>query len=196
MSILLQTPTSELEAVNVMLGVIGETPVNSIEGSGLNEVAVARSVLHEISRAVQTRGWWFNLDEEFELSPTVEGHIALPSNALSVDTSESQWDIDVVERGGKLWNRTTHSFIFDRSVKVDLISFLPFNELPEAARRFITIRAARTYQARMIGSESLDAFSVRDEQDAMTVLEARDANEADHNMLRGSYSVSNILRRS
>ena len=54
------TPTTELEAVNIMLSVIGEAPVNTITGTNSVDVSVAKNVLDETSMSVQGMGWNFN----------------------------------------------------------------------------------------------------------------------------------------
>ena len=41
------TPTTELQAVNTMLSVIGEAPVNSITGTTTVDVSVAKNILDE-----------------------------------------------------------------------------------------------------------------------------------------------------
>ena len=53
------TLTSKLEAVNSMLGHIGESPVNSISDTNALPIsaATAISVLDEVSRSVQAEGW-------------------------------------------------------------------------------------------------------------------------------------------
>ena len=38
------TPTTELQAVNQMLSVIGEAPVNSITGTVTTDVSVAKNI--------------------------------------------------------------------------------------------------------------------------------------------------------
>ena len=60
-------PISELEAVNLMLEVIGEQPVNSIE-SGVSLANQAQRLLHETSREVQTIGLNCNTESEYQLS--------------------------------------------------------------------------------------------------------------------------------
>ena len=40
------TPTSELQAVNIMLSTIGEAPVNSITGTTTVDVSTAKNILN------------------------------------------------------------------------------------------------------------------------------------------------------
>ena len=81
------TLTSKLEAVNSMLGHIGESPVNSISNTNALPVsaATAISALDEISRAVQSVGWQFNTEVNVTLSPAGDGTITLSGDILELD---------------------------------------------------------------------------------------------------------------
>ena len=190
------TPTTELEAVNLMLDSIGESPISSLENSAVVDAVKAKAVLSEISRAVQKKGWHFNTEKEFELVPTVfEKEIFVPSNVLRIDTVYPDDGIDVVHRGKRLYDRRKHTFKFDKSVKVDMVVLLPFDELPEAARYYIAVRAARVFQARTVGSESLWQFTEVDERDARADLKKAEGITGDHNILTDSWSVRRIIER-
>lgn len=190
------TPTTELEAVNTILMVIGESPISSLqEGAAVVDAVLAQSTLSEVSRQVQTKGWHFNIDKGITLIPTTTGEIILPSNCLRVDTSEDSWDIDVAQRGNRLYNRKTHTYTFTQPLKVDMVVLLPFDQLPQAARHYITVKAARVFQARTVGSDALFQFSTVDERDAMLDLKRAEGNTGDYNILTGSSSVFRVLNR-
>jgi len=178
-----ETPTTELEAVNIMLATIGEDPVSTLVDAALPDANLAKNVLRETSRFVQSRGWHFNVDREFELQPgATTKEITVPPNALSVDPEEQS--TDAVWRGTRLYNRTKHTFEWDRALKMRIVRFLPFTDTPEAVRYFITIRAARRFQKRILGEESLDAFTEEDEVLARVEAERADLNAADINLSR------------
>lgn len=67
-------PTTELEAINIMLGSIGESPLPSdadlsdLADADLN-VEAAVGILRETTREVLTAGWRFNTLTGFELEP-------------------------------------------------------------------------------------------------------------------------------
>lgn len=189
------TPTTELEAVNIMLGTIGEAPISSLEVSGLVDVAVAKQMLHEVSREVQSRGWDFNQEYNYPLALDVDGFLSVPTNSLRVDTSGEYSQYDVVVRGNRLYDRENHTFVFSKTIKVDLTLFLAFEEMPEAARYFITVRAARRFQDRFLPSESGHVFSEVDEKAAAVTLKEAEGDTGDYNMLTHSYSVASILER-
>jgi len=189
------TPTTELEAINTMLTTIGESPVNTVEDSGLLDVVIARQILHTTSREVQARGWHFNTEKNFPLQPTVDGTIVLPATVLRVDTVGEYSDIDVVVRGNRLYDRRNHTYTFKKPLNVDMVVLLPFEQLPEAARIYITIRASRIFQERVVGSETLSAFSQQDEIRALAALRDMDTETADYNVLKDNYAVARVLHR-
>lgn len=188
-------PTTELEALNSMLSTIGEAPVSTVEDNGIVDAVIARQILRGTSREVQARGWHFNTEKGYPILPDVNGNLMLPSTVLRCDTVNSSEDIDVVVRGTRLYDRRNHTFTFTKPVTVDMVILLPFDELPEVARYYITVRASRIYQERVVGSESLSKFNSQDELRAKVALEDYEAETADYNMLTDSYSVARVLNR-
>ena len=65
------TLTTQLEAVNSMLGHIGEAPVDSIATPSSLPISAstALTILDEVSREVQSDGWHFNTEYDVTLSP-------------------------------------------------------------------------------------------------------------------------------
>lgn len=187
---LLLTPTTELEAVNLMLSVIGESPVNSVDTSGLADANTAYNILNFCSREVQLAGWHWNTEPNFPLTPTPAGNLMLPANTLKVDTDGAYRDKDYIQRGTRLYDRFNHSYTFDHAVTVEIVLLLPFDEIPEAARSYITIRAARQFQERVVGSEVLSAFTQRDEFAAMAKLKDAEAETADFNILDNAEALN------
>ncbi|MCQ1856388.1 hypothetical protein, partial [Neorhizobium galegae] len=90
-------------------------------------------------------------------------------------------------RGQRLYDRRNHTFEIGKTVKVEIVFLLPFEELPEAARTYITIKAGRRFQEGQIGSELLSNFSLRDEQMALFALEDAEGETADLNILDNSF---------
>jgi len=189
------TPTTELDAINTMLSVIGEAPVNTVEDTGIVDAVIALQILRATSREVQARGWHFNTEKNYPLTPDTDGFLVLPHTVLRADTVDSSSDIDVVVRGNRLYNRKDHTFQFEKEVYVDMVILLEFDELPEPARHFITIRSARIFQERVVGSESLSAFTKQDEARAFVILNEMEADTADYNILTDNYSVARVLNR-
>ena len=187
------SPTTELEAINTMLSTIGESPVNAVEDTGNVDVVIARQILQTVSREVQARGWHFNTEINYTITPDSEGYLVLPNTVLKVDTVYPDSSKDVVVRGSRLYDREKHTYVFTDAVKVDMTILLTFDELPEVARNYVTIRASRIFQERVVGSDTLHAFNSQDEARAMVSLMEYEADTADLNILSGNYSVYRIL---
>lgn len=191
------TPTSELEAINTILSVIGESPISSLsEVSSVADAVTAQSILSEVSRQVQTKGWHFNTEKDFELTPdTFNKEIVIPSNALRVDSMGDDREVDVVQRGHRLYDRVKHTFSFSKSLKCHLVVLLPFTDLPQAARHYITVKAARIFQSRTVGSEALYQFTSVDERDALLDLKRSEGITGDYNILTSNSTVFRSLIR-
>ena len=183
------TLTSKLEAVNSMLGHIGESPVNSISNTNALPVsaATAISALDEISRAVQSDGWQFNTEVNVSLSPAGDGTITLSDDIIEMDPIDTS--IDVVQRGLSLFDRSNNTTVFTSDLKVNQTRLLDWDSLPEPARRYITLRASRIFQGRVVGSRELEALIARDEYISRAQLLEFDAGSSDRTIF-DSYDVA------
>lgn len=187
------TLTSELEAINTMLEAAEEAPVASLALSGLYPLDKAKGILSETSRVVQSMGWKFNTEYGFPLNKDVNGNIPVPSNAVKVDVDDCYTDVDPVQRGLKLYDAKNHTAVFTQNLKATVVFLLAWDDLPQPARHYITIRAARTMQGRSSVSELTYRYSEADEQAALLALSDHEADTGDHNMLRDSWSVASVL---
>lgn len=192
-------PTTALAAVNTLLRGIGSAPVNTIVGGTDSEVDMAIATLEEVSREVQTRGWTFNTDYDYTLYPTAspDYHILVPSNVLLIETMDDCYDY--VAREGKIYdreNRTNQFAGFATSgVKFKIVWHYDFADLPEQARRYITIRAKRVFQTDVMGADSLNAQTEDDEMRALIPLIQHEARTGKFNLLRDSYSTRRVVQR-
>ncbi len=173
------TLTSKLEAVNSMLGHIGESPVNSISDTNALPISAstALSVLDEVSRAVQAEGWHFNSEVSVSLSPASDGTITLSEDILELDAVDTS--IDLVQRGLSLFDRANNTTVFTKDLTVNLTRLLEWTSLPESARRYMTLRASRVFQGRIVGSRELEALIARDEYSARADLMDAESNTSD-----------------
>jgi hypothetical protein len=151
-------------------------------------------MLYDTSREVQTTGYQFNSEINYPLVRNIDYELAYPINTLSIDASEKYSSYDVVMRGGKLYDRKNHTFVFSQDITVDCIFFLEWTQLPQPARQYITILAARRFQRRFQGDAVIDAATAQEEIMARAQLEDFDAYTRDYN-LADSYDIFNIIRR-
>lgn len=185
-------PITELEAVNGMLASIGEQPVSSIPSSGVSEAMLAQTALHNTSRAIQTKGLHCNTDRKYSLSPNGSNEIVAPSNSLRIDPWYQYQDF--VVRAGKLYDIENQTYEFTAAVKVEIVWFLQFGQLPEHVRHYIYIKAARKFQADVVGSENLHNFSANDEYEAKAEMERVEMKHKSHTLVT-SVGVSHITDR-
>lgn len=171
------TLTTKLEAVNSMLGHIGESPVNSISNANLPvSVSTAISVLDEVSKEVQTEGWHFNTEIDVKYTPS-NGSITVGTDIIQLDPVDTS--LDIVQRGATLFDRKNNTTTFTSDLSVNQIRLLDYDSLPEVARRYITLKASRIFQGRIIGSKELEALIARDEYTARANLQEADSRTSD-----------------
>jgi hypothetical protein len=185
---------TKLEAVNAMLESVWETPVSSLEVSGVGSVAMAKRVLDKTSIIVQTRGWDFNTDTELVLTPDSSGFINLGANTLHVDADGVDRLRRVVQRGTRLYDQEDRTYVFTKSVTVKIVSYLDWDELPQAMRSYIALSAARVFKDKWEHAESPSAPTA-EEVEVLRTLEENDADSRDNNMFTDSWSVASILER-
>lgn len=179
----MQTPsrTTELSAVNVMLSLMGNSPINSLATPYGADVAQARALLTEVSIDVQSEGFNFNTEENYTLYKDGNGKVPVASNILAID-AKTDWAVNVVFRAGYLYDKKNHTDVFDHDVKCEVTWMFAFDELPETVRRYIMIAAARKLQVRFLGSDQQEAFTKDDETRARVRMLVEQGNNADANI--------------
>ena len=186
--------TTELEAINIMLAAIGEAPTNSLTETLPVDARTAQNTLTEVNKEVQSEGWSFNTEIDVTLTRDGSNQINLPINVLRVDANIHQHPtIDPIQRGLKLYDRQNNKYEFDDDLICTVVYFRDFNEITEQARRYINIKAARIFVDRLIGDQGLRTYTQEDETRARAILTESDYANADHNILRGDPSLTNIF---
>ena len=193
---MVMSTTTKLNAINTMLSTVGEAPVNNLTGSVTADVRLAESILDEISREVQSSSWHFNTEKDVSLLPNSNDEVSLASNVVRVDLEDDNVDVnyDIVVRGSKLYNRKTQTYTITATLKYTVVYLLDWDDLPETAKRYIMIRAARIYQDRLLGSEKISAFTRTDEQAAFISLREFEMDTSDLSIW-DNYDVARIIDR-
>jgi len=149
-----------------------------------------------VTRELQSQQWHWNTDIQIKLTRNLSGRVVLAPNVLRVKPSGPDQHLPIVQRGTYLYNRLTHSYNFDHDITVDQTLGLPFDEIPETARRFISLRAARIFQERTISSESIAQSDRADEFTAYTALVNEETNVSGYNYLADNLTTQRIVNRS
>ena len=174
------TKQTKLDAVNIILSNIGQAPVvNLVSGNPM--VETAELVLDEISRTVQSEGWVFNTEFGYPFTPDDSGEIRIPDNVLSLDLPDlSKYFTQI--RGGKLYNRTDHTYEWSGDQECDVVWLFDYEDIPEAFKNYITIRAANVFAGRSVGSSEAVRFGQQEE------IQSR-AGALEYDTQQGDYSV-------
>lgn len=191
------TPTTELQAINTMLSFIGESPVSAITGNIGTDVAVAINILNETSMSIQSQGWYFNREFDVTQNRDSTNKVPLDSNCVQAEASAPyQYLYQFTIRNGFLYDLKNHTDVFTFNPKLDKVLVQQFEHLPEYARQYIVVKAARRFAARYIGANELVKLAGLDENEAHVAFEQADSRAMDANMLRDDYNLNYITNRS
>lgn len=181
-----------LDAVNILLESIDELPIEDEEDfQELIEARQAKSKLIEAKRAVLSEGWDFNTDENYIFSIDPEGMIPVPTNVLDVTANNS----DVIMRNWRMYSKSNQTHVFEEEVTAKVIWDMDFNSLSHPLRHYITIRAARIFQARRIGDVKAVQLNEVDEEDARLAARRSETRTGGYNMLKSAYGQKYQIRK-
>lgn len=183
------TKLTKLSAVNIVLSNVGQAPVTTIDNDN-PMVVMAANVVDEVTNSVQSEGWTFNTERSYPFTPDTSKKINIPNNVLQLDTSYTS-DLDVVLREGKLYNKRDHTYNFTEKVSADVIWLVEFDDMPEAFKQYVTMRAANLYAGRAVGSSEAVRFGEREEAQARSAMIEYETQQGDYNFL-GTQDNRNI----
>lgn len=198
--------TTRLKAINACLRGVGLAPVATEDDTDL-DAATAGQTLDQISTNIQSRGWWFNKESNWKITPDpVTGYIPAPPSAMSIVTAGGTRDASLSIRGGlvyDMWNHTND--LRDRAVSgpgsnVSYVEFtfitrLAFNDLPPIAQQAIMYAARREFAQDLEVDEKRWKFQSNDEQMAMIAMVREDARASKRNSLRDNPATAAFLNQ-
>lgn len=150
-------PRTELDAVNDVISVIGEDPVNTLEGDDDNaDVIAARRILGRLNAQIQDRGWTFNVDDSYELVPDAfSNKIVWMPSWLRLTTPGGA--TPYINQNGFVYDRIGRTDQFTGRVTVTMQEIKPFTELPLCFRLYICARAKKQFNKERYGDPGIDA---------------------------------------
>lgn len=175
----------ELEALNMLLRLIGSSPVNSLD-TPHPDAANAKTTLDRVRRQFQRKSWWFNSDYNVTLSPDSSGLITIPDTYNSVVFCDNAY----VVRGGYVYNKLTQTNQHTTDVQVYLIiQTLDWEDMPTIVQDYCAYFAASQF----IRDELEDPSKTQElQQDAARTLidvKNQDLTENKYNMFNKSRVV-------
>jgi len=187
------TPSTELDAVNEILSAIGSNPVNTLEDDLNVDVINAKRILEGVSREIQTRGFDFNTEDSVTLQPdAISGLIPCPNSYLRFYSDGYK----LIRRSGYFFDNETQESKFPEGLTVTLVRELPFEELPEVFRKYITVRACRIFQMRYFSSAELDNHLMMEESSAYADIVDYDLMAGNYNIFNDDTTISQNIQRS
>jgi hypothetical protein len=186
----------ELGMINECLLSIGETayPPGTLPDviQPGSDGDVARRFVASTMVEVQSRGWWFNTDYDFVFKAdsgvglpgdTRGGFVAVPANLLRIDVGNTEFKHRYILKDGLIYDLLEQDFVRDIDVVADAIWLVDYEVLPYTAYNYISARASRKFQQRVIGSTELYQFTAAEEQDAYTSLLREQLQYNDYTLL-------------
>lgn len=181
-----------LQAVNIILGAMGEPAVSTLEGAGV-DASIASDLIDERSMTVQMKGWHWNTEDR-RIHPNSDNEIVLPANLLKI-VERKYSNHDVIVRGKRLFDKKTNTFKFTNPVDVEVVIMLPFEDLPVTGRSFIAYSSAAIFQQRQLGSPNLDQNLMTWASESYSELMNDELKITSPNMIKDSWSTARIVHR-
>ena len=176
--------TTKLEAVNTMLSLTGAGTVNSLDAALDEEVVRAIATLDRCNKELQIRGWHWNTELDQTLTEDANGRHPWQEDWISVDIKVGNHvSLDIRRQGQFIFDRKLGTNLLKTaSLKVDLVRFLPWGDMPEAARNFIMTKAARMHVVEVLSDETRAGYTTQDVRQAWHVLVEAEANAGDYSI--------------
>lgn len=188
-----------LSCTNTVLRAINEAPVNSLTPPYTDTVGMALSTIDEIILELLSHGWSFNTESDVTLTLDVNGKYAIPPDVLQVTPDCPRSNLDLVPRDDagtlRLYNRAKgqHTFVLPAGLKVTIVSLVDFEAMPQPYRRYVEIRAARTFQARLQNGVAT-VFSQEEEVRAKKEMRGYET-DLQRPSVFDNWSVARVVRR-
>ena len=174
------------------------------------DVAIAYNTLTEVTREVQSEGWVYNTERNYDgLQPDASTKkIAIPNNVIQADLSQdyvNNLGRNVVNRGGVLYDTITHTDVWDtdETLYLDVLWEFEYENIPQPIQAYIVARAAAIVSSRVIGDPNQYQMLQQKEAYARAMALEYDCNQGDHSFFGApqngnyykAYSPFNTLIR-
>jgi hypothetical protein len=168
--------STELDAVNQILSAVGQAPVTTLDLQN-PEVYTTLQTLRDVSREVQSEGWYFNTENAVEFTPNSSNEIPVADDVLQIDAT--------------------------RSKHGDNFAIYQFNNLPYAFQAHIIAKAARKVGTKLVGNSNLIQVLAIDEEQTKAAMMEYETRQGDYSMFGwrdngnfySSYQPFNALAR-
>lgn len=169
---------SELEALNMLLRLIGSPPVNDVT-TNHPDAANARATLNRQRNQLQKRGWWYNLDYNLIYQPDIDGRIRIADEITTIIME----DKSLIKRGKFLYDKQTQTYNIGVSVcAYRTVRVLDWDDMPDVMQDYVAYKAG----VQFVRDELEDAGKERsveiDAQRAELAVKKQDLEEGRYNI--------------
>lgn len=182
-----------LDAVNLCLRTIGSANVLALDDASLTpDSEAALKTVHDVSIITQSEGWMWNTEMNLVLPVASDGTVTLPANTLKVNSVSRRTGLNLVQRGNRIYDPYQSTFAIGCPVHAKLVVALDYEDVPQAARCYIAMTAARTFASGRMNNQITNQFTeLQYEQATARLYEAEDEDN------NGSWDEMNLylLRR-
>lgn len=179
--------TTKLEAINIMLSCIGHSAINTLEGVKSAFITTAENILDSETKRVQLQSYDFNTEDDFPLTPDIDGFIKIPDNVVSIIYPQDYLNRYII-RNNKLYDKVKHTFIIKNQLKVSIVFALSFEELPEVVRYYITILSAYKFTKRELGSQAVCVYTQEDVAEAKQAFLESELDLGNYSLISEFYT--------
>lgn len=171
----------QLEALNMLLRLIGSRPVNDID-TPLPAAANGRATLDRIRKKILKRGWWFNIDYGVEYQPNDYNEIIVPRDVSTILTSAGY-----VKRGNKLYDQYNNTYKFYSNVVANkTIRITEWDDMPSSMQEYCGYLAGAEFVRDEIEDSTKENSLKTDAVNAMMQVTKEDLEQGQLNMYRSS----------
>ena len=164
------------------------------------DVAISRDTLKETSREVQSEGWAYNTERNYDqFKPDGSKKILIPNNVIQMDLSQDYTNNlgrNVVNRAGYVYDTIKHTDIWDtdETLYFDVVWERDYSDIPQPIQAYIVARAAATVSSRIIGDPNQYQMLQQKEAYTRSMALEYDCNQGDHSFFgapkQGNYYKS------
>lgn len=183
------TPVTQMDAINSIISIVGESPLSSLEDEANVDALNAQRILQGVSRTLQTKGWSWNTETVSLTADSNTQKIVYRDDWLRL------FGANLVRRDGFLYSLDQQTNRFTAPVSVEVVRLLTFEDLPEAARQYVTSKATRQFQARYLGAQELAIEAASDESEAWAALMEFELDFGQYNQLDSDPHVVEAMTR-
>ena len=207
--------STELDAVNQILSAVGQAPVTTLDLQN-PEVYTTLQTLRDVSREIQSEGWYFNTENAVAFTPNSSNEIPVADDVLQIDATRSKHGdhFAIIVKSGKLYDKYHHRYenrsefkftenLVDDKLYCDIVYFYQFNNLPYAFQAHIIAKAARKVGTKLVGNSNLIQVLAIDEEQTKAAMMEYETRQGDYSMFGwrdngnfySSYQPFNALAR-